>query len=121
MQAGFLEKLNSEIILKDYEPPEPEDNEVTIEQKYTGVCFRDILTQQGFFPRVSLPIIPGHEIGGTIIKKERILKALMLEIGFLALYMCHAENVNSVYPEMKIYALIKLHMARAEMGDIPDM
>ena len=40
----------------------PRDNEVTIEQKYTGVCFRDILTQQGFFPRVSLPVIPGHEI-----------------------------------------------------------
>jgi acryloyl-coenzyme A reductase len=74
MQAGFLEKLNSEIILKDYEPPEPGDNEVTIEQKYTGVCFRDILTQQGFFPRVSLPIIPGHEIGGTIIKKGKNVK-----------------------------------------------
>jgi len=74
MKAGFLEKLNSEIILKDYEPPELGDNEVTIEQKYTGVCFRDILTQQGFFPRVSLPIIPGHEIGGTIIKKGKNVK-----------------------------------------------
>ncbi|ARD83943.1 putative alcohol dehydrogenase [Ferroplasma acidiphilum] len=71
MQAGFLNKLNSEIILEDYEPPEPRDNEVTIEQKYTGVCFRDILTQQGFFPRVSLPVIPGHEIGGIIIKKGK--------------------------------------------------
>jgi acryloyl-coenzyme A reductase len=74
MKAGFLDKLNSEIVLRDYVPPDPLDNEVTIEQKYTGVCFRDILTQQGFFPRVALPIIPGHEIGGTIIKKGKNVK-----------------------------------------------
>ena len=68
MEAGFLDKLNSDIVFRDYNPPEPDDDEVTVDQTYTGVCFRDILTQQGFFPRVSLPIIPGHEIGGKIIK-----------------------------------------------------
>ncbi|WP_337860966.1 alcohol dehydrogenase catalytic domain-containing protein [Ferroplasma sp.] len=75
MEAGFLDKLNSEIVLRDYVPPEPGDDEVTIEQKYTGVCFRDILTQQGFFPRVSLPVIPGHEIGGVVTKKGKNVKA----------------------------------------------
>ena len=78
MKAGFLEKLNSEIVLRDYEPPDPGNNEVLIEQKYTGVCFRDILTQEGFFPRVSLPIIPGHEIGGTIIKKGRNVRGFSI-------------------------------------------
>jgi acryloyl-coenzyme A reductase len=68
MEAGFLDKLNSDIVFRDYIPPEPDDDEVTVDQTYTGVCFRDILTQQGFFPRVSLPVIPGHEIGGKIIK-----------------------------------------------------
>ncbi|WP_084802318.1 alcohol dehydrogenase catalytic domain-containing protein, partial [Acidiplasma aeolicum] len=61
------DKINSNIILRDYEIPDPGEDEVTVMQHYTGVCFRDILTQQGFFPRVSLPIIPGHEIGGTVV------------------------------------------------------
>jgi acryloyl-coenzyme A reductase len=72
--AGFLNEINSPIVIKGYDPPEPDDGEVTIEQKYAGVCFRDILTQQGFFPRASLPVIPGHEIGGTIIKKGKNVK-----------------------------------------------
>ncbi len=70
-ESGFLNKINGDIVIKNYEIPEPADDEVTVEQKYSGVCFRDILTKQGFFPRVALPIIPGHEIGGTVIKKGK--------------------------------------------------
>ncbi len=68
MKAAFLDELKSNLIIKNYEIPEPGDEEVTLEQKYAGVCYRDILTRDGFQPRVVLPVIPGHEIGGKIIK-----------------------------------------------------
>ncbi|MEM0140353.1 MAG: alcohol dehydrogenase catalytic domain-containing protein [Ferroplasma sp.] len=68
MKAAFLEQLKSDLKIMDYELPEPSDDEVTIEQRYAGVCYRDILTRDGFQPRVKLPVIPGHEIGGRIIK-----------------------------------------------------
>ncbi len=71
MKAGFLKKLNSDIEIDDINEPEPNDDEVVIEQRYTGICYRDILTMQGFQPRVNLPIIPGHEISGRIIKKGK--------------------------------------------------
>jgi acryloyl-coenzyme A reductase len=35
----------------------------------TGVCYRDILTVEGFFPRVTLPIVLGHEIAGIVVDK----------------------------------------------------
>ncbi len=77
-ESGFLNKINDNIEIKNYDAPEPEDDEVTVEQAYSGVCFRDILTKQGFFPRVALPIIPGHEIGGTIVKKGKNVKSFSI-------------------------------------------
>ncbi|AAT43736.1 alcohol dehydrogenase catalytic domain-containing protein [Picrophilus oshimae] len=71
MKAAFLKKLNSELEIDDIEEPEPGDDEVVIEQRYTGICYRDILTMQGFQPRVNIPVIPGHEISGRIIKKGK--------------------------------------------------
>ncbi len=68
VKAGFLDKINSDIIIRNYEIPEPKDDEVTVKQSYSGVCFRDILTKNGFQPRVNLPVIPGHEIEGIIVK-----------------------------------------------------
>ncbi len=53
--SGFLDKINSNIILRDYEIPDPGEDEVTVMQHYTGVCFRDILTQQGFFQGYHCP------------------------------------------------------------------
>jgi len=74
MKAGFLNKINSDIAINNYEIHEPEENEVTVKQRYSGVCFRDILTKNGFQPRVNLPVIPGHEIEGTIIKTGKNVK-----------------------------------------------
>ncbi len=73
-KAGFLYKINSDIKIDDFSIKDPDDNEVTVKQSYSGVCFRDILTRNGFQPRVNLPVIPGHEIEGTIIKTGKNVK-----------------------------------------------
>lgn len=68
MKAAVLKELKTPLITEDEEIPEVSGHEVLIRQKLTGICFRDLLTQDGFFPRVKLPIIPGHEISGVIEK-----------------------------------------------------
>lgn len=67
MKAAFLEEVNKPIQVRDAETPVPGKGEMILKQNFTGICYRDILTQDGFFPRVEMPIIPGHEISGTVI------------------------------------------------------
>ncbi len=66
MKAAVLEKIREPLKIVEKDVPEPNGNEVVIEQDLTGICFRDILTRDGFFPRAKLPITPGHEISGTV-------------------------------------------------------
>ncbi len=66
MKVAVLEKLKEPIRVKEKDIPKVKDDEVLIRQQVTGICFRDILTRDGFFPRVKLPITPGHEISGII-------------------------------------------------------
>jgi acryloyl-coenzyme A reductase len=65
-KAAVLERINEYPRVKEVDEEEPGDNEVIIEQDVTGICYRDILTMEGFFPRAKFPIIPGHEISGRV-------------------------------------------------------
>ncbi|MGY0287465.1 MAG: zinc-binding dehydrogenase [Candidatus Methanodesulfokora washburnensis] len=75
MKAVVLEGIGR-ASLKDVELPEPKPGEVVIKQGITGVCYRDILTVEGFFPRVRVPVILGHEIAGEVweSRSERFRK-----------------------------------------------
>lgn len=66
MKAAVLRELKKPLETEEVDIPEVYGNEVLIRQSLTGICFRDLLTQDGFFPRVKLPIIPGHEISGLV-------------------------------------------------------
>ena len=66
MKAVFLEKLKSPLVIRDTSIPEPKGEWMLVKLIRTGVCYRDILTVDGFFPRVKLPIILGHEIAGIV-------------------------------------------------------
>ena len=68
MKASVLKELKAPLTVEEVAIPEVSGHDVLIRQTLTGICYRDILTQEGFFPRVSLPIIPGHEISGVIEK-----------------------------------------------------
>ncbi len=66
MKAAFLNAIKEPLVVRDVPSRHPHDDEVVLRQTLTGICYRDILTRDGFFPRVKLPIIPGHEISGVI-------------------------------------------------------
>jgi acryloyl-coenzyme A reductase len=46
--------------------PVPAAGEVLIKVAYCGVCRHDLLTRAGAFPRAQVPVIPGHQVSGTV-------------------------------------------------------
>ena len=66
METAVLRNLNVDLVVEGHDVPVPGPDEVIIRQDMTGICYRDILTKEGYFPRVKLPIVPGHEIAGRI-------------------------------------------------------
>lgn len=47
--------------------PQPGSGEVLVKVRHVGLCGSDLATYAGLNPLVSLPRIPGHEIGGEIV------------------------------------------------------
>ena len=66
MKTSVIREIGKEMNIEEREIPHAGIGEVVIEQKFTGICYRDILTRDGFFPRLTLPIVPGHKITGII-------------------------------------------------------
>ena len=51
----------------DFERRELRGNDVAIEITYCGVCHSDLHTARGDWGEVDYPVVPGHEIVGTVI------------------------------------------------------
>lgn len=67
MKALYLEGIGKELALKEVPiPSELRPDEVLVQTELTGICYRDILTTKGFFPRTKLPVVLGHEIAGRV-------------------------------------------------------
>ncbi|GGM78980.1 alcohol dehydrogenase [Thermogymnomonas acidicola] len=62
-----LPAVGRDLQVAESEVPEPEGDQVVIRQSVSGICFRDILTRDGFMPRVRTPGVIGHEISGTVV------------------------------------------------------
>jgi propanol-preferring alcohol dehydrogenase len=54
--------------LVDLPIPEPGPEDILIRNKICGVCHTDLHTVEGELPGVKLPIIPGHQVVGTVEK-----------------------------------------------------
>ena len=54
--------------LTDLPIPEPQSDEILIRIKVCGVCHTDLHTVEGELPEVQLPIVPGHQVVGTVEK-----------------------------------------------------
>ncbi|MEM3186598.1 MAG: alcohol dehydrogenase catalytic domain-containing protein [Conexivisphaerales archaeon] len=69
MKAVRLEK-DGRLNYSDVDMPENiEADEVLLKVDMTGICYRDILTVDGFFPNTKFPVTLGHEITGKVVKK----------------------------------------------------
>jgi propanol-preferring alcohol dehydrogenase len=76
MKAMVLEKQNLPLVEKEIPVPEPNDEQVLIKVYACGVCRTDLHIIDGELKNPKLPLIPGHEIAGEVIKSGRKVKIL---------------------------------------------
>ncbi|HKJ47370.1 MAG TPA: zinc-dependent alcohol dehydrogenase family protein [Balneolales bacterium] len=68
MKAMVLEKPGQPLVEKELPVPKPADNQVLIKIHTCGVCRTDLHVVDNELPNPKLPLIPGHEIIGTVIE-----------------------------------------------------
>ncbi|WP_136660310.1 zinc-dependent alcohol dehydrogenase family protein [Nitratireductor sp. XY-223] len=67
MKAMMLDRPGTELHLREIAVPEPGRHQVLIEVLACGVCRTDLHVVDGDLTEPKLPIIPGHEIVGTVV------------------------------------------------------
>ena len=66
MRAMVLERLHDRLHLRERTLPEPRADEVLIDVEACAVCRTDLHVVDGELPDPHVPIIPGHQIAGTV-------------------------------------------------------
>ncbi|MGD9734579.1 MAG: zinc-dependent alcohol dehydrogenase family protein [Solirubrobacterales bacterium] len=66
MRAMVLERARQSLRLQELPDPEPGPGQVLIAVRACGVCRTDLHIQDGELARPKLPLVPGHQIVGTV-------------------------------------------------------
>lgn len=66
MKAMVFQKPHTPLGAENRAPPKPRCGEVLIRVRACGVCHGDLMVQEGVFPFAKYPVVPGHEIAGTV-------------------------------------------------------
>ncbi|MFG1709719.1 alcohol dehydrogenase catalytic domain-containing protein [Nonomuraea sp. M3C6] len=66
MRAALATGVNAPLSLIERQIPEPGPGEVLVKITACGVCFTDLNLVRGHFPFARFPVVPGHEITGTV-------------------------------------------------------
>jgi len=75
MQAMVLEEVHEPLVYKTLALPAPLSSHVLVEVIACGVCRTDLHIVDGELQYPKLPLIPGHEIVGRVVKKgEKVTK-----------------------------------------------
>jgi len=66
MRAAQVTAAHGPIEILDRPIPDPGPGKVRVKVEACGICHSDVLTKEGFWPGISYPRIPGHEITGVV-------------------------------------------------------
>jgi alcohol dehydrogenase, propanol-preferring len=66
MRAMVLEAQREPLVEREVEPPEPGEGQVLVRVLACAVCRTDLHVVDGDLPDPKLPLIPGHQIVGTV-------------------------------------------------------
>src|SRR5215216_1570454 len=69
MQAAILKTPGRPLLIQDVATPHPGVQQVLIKVSACAVCRTDLHVVDGELPNPKLPLIPGHEIVGTVVEK----------------------------------------------------
>jgi alcohol dehydrogenase, propanol-preferring len=78
MRAMILEQPNSPLQLIELPVPTCGDNEVLLKVGACGVCRTDLHILDGELTQPKLPLIPGHEIVGTVVAMGKQVERFMI-------------------------------------------
>jgi propanol-preferring alcohol dehydrogenase len=76
MQAMVLREPHRPLILEKLPLPKPSPVQVLIQVMACGVCRTDLHITDGELLNPKLPLIPGHEIVGVVVKKGQQVTSL---------------------------------------------
>jgi propanol-preferring alcohol dehydrogenase len=80
MKAAVLRELKQPLAIEEIETPSPGENEVLIHVEACGVCHSDLHVVDGdwkqFAGITKMPLIPGHEVAGRVVKTGAGVKDL---------------------------------------------
>lgn len=76
MYAMVMENTKEKLHCVDIPIPQPKRNEVLIKVHACGICRTDLHVVDGDLKKPNLPLIPGHQIVGTIKKVDASVKNL---------------------------------------------
>lgn len=68
MRAMVLHRLGQKLQLEDVPDPEPTASQILIAVEACGVCRTDLHIVDGELTQPKLPLIPGHEIVGRVVR-----------------------------------------------------
>jgi D-arabinose 1-dehydrogenase-like Zn-dependent alcohol dehydrogenase len=66
MQAAQISKPGGEWEVVERVIPEPRAGQVRVKVEACGICHSDLLVNEGLWPGLAYPRVPGHEIAGYI-------------------------------------------------------
>ncbi|KUK45605.1 MAG: zinc-dependent alcohol dehydrogenase family protein [Methanothrix sp.] len=69
MSAMVLEEPKKPLIEREVTVPQPGPGEILIKVRACGVCRTDLHIVDGELPEPKLPLVPGHEIVGTVVAR----------------------------------------------------
>lgn len=76
MRAMVLDSPKSRLRLAELAIPQPGPNEILIRISVCGICRTDLHVLDGELTRPKLPLIPGHQIVGTVVELGNQVKNL---------------------------------------------
>jgi alcohol dehydrogenase, propanol-preferring len=71
MRAMILEKPRTPLRAAEIPAPKPGPNEILIKVLACAVCRTDLHVVDGELPKPKLPLVPGHEIVGTVVERGK--------------------------------------------------
>src|SRR6516164_3768499 len=69
MRAMVLPAPKADLEMREVPVPQPGAGQVLVKVSACAVCRTDLHVVDGELPRPKLPLIPGHEIAGTVATK----------------------------------------------------
>src|SRR6478735_1816845 len=68
MRAMVLDRPKTPLVLRERPVPQPAAGQVLVAVEACGVCRTDLHVVDGDLPNPKLPLVPGHEIVGTVVE-----------------------------------------------------